>query len=78
MPFNCPIQLIPFLAGDACDTCPSYDEKTDYCYKAKEPLKNILTIDERLDRTERLIKKLQEGERALPDKVWYKRLGQVK
>jgi len=81
MPFNCPIGCYVYPDELSCDDCHHCEEKfgEPYCTIERKPIKEILSPDERIDRLERLIKKLQEalGEQAIPDRVWYKRLGQV-
>jgi len=62
MPLNCPIQLLPFQATDACFTCPRYDPGQELCrwYHPPRPLSEILDDSERLERLELLTSDLRQ------------------
>lgn len=70
MPLNCPFQLIPFFAADACSKgCPQYDSERDLCcwFFPPRPVVEILDTEERLLRLERLYSDLLKGpQKSIP------------
>ena len=74
MPLNCPIGLIPFLAPDACESCPQYGDGQCYWFFPSKPITEILTDAERIEQLE---KRPQNG--IIPtEQQLYKELRQLK
>lgn len=62
MPLNCPINLIPFFAPDACIGCRYHWGDKCYYYGARDaiPLSEVLTLSERVTLLECLFLELKE------------------